>query len=412
MPRDDSEAPRRRPIRCAIYTRQSVKTIDDLSSCRLQRDASRSYDESQWVLIPEFFDDEGYSGATLDRPALDRLLAHVSRGLVDQVIVHRLDRLSRNLRDFAKLLHEFRRINVALVVVTAPELGQSAQDNFMLNILASFAEFEREMIAARIADTRAQLKQRHLRFAGGVPFGYDADRRSKQLVPNAAESAVVKWMFSEATAGKKPAEIAEVANGLGYRTKVSVALRTGNKRGGNLWTARQVVATLRNPAHIGMLRDGDSARLGCHEGIIGEAVFDKVGEMLDSRRTRRPGAFVYGPIWPLKGKITCGTCGRPLMPHSTRRGNKVYRYYRCRSTAGGSPPCGYQIAAGPIESAVADVLPRAHRDDIDSHRIRTYVESVLFDNETRIVTVRLVGQDEKTVAVPLGTPDEISNSGS
>ena len=169
-----------------------------------------------WVLIPERFDDEGHSGATLDRPALDRLLARVSRGLVDQVMVHRLDRLSRCLRGWVKLLHEFRRLEVGLVVVTAPELGYSAQDSFMLNILASFAEFEREMIAARIADTRARLKQRHLRFAGGVPFGHDADRRSKQLVPNEVESAVVKWMFAEAAAGKKPAEIAEAANGLGY----------------------------------------------------------------------------------------------------------------------------------------------------------------------------------------------------
>jgi DNA invertase Pin-like site-specific DNA recombinase len=364
-----------------------------------------------WVLIPERFDDEGYSGATADRPALDRLLARVSRGLVDQVIVHRLDRLSRSLRGWVKLLHEFRQVDVALVVVTAPELGYSAQDSFMLNILASFAEFEREMIAARIADTRARLKQRHLRFAGGVPFGYDADRRSKQLVPNKGESAVVKWMFAEAAAGKKSADIAAAANGLGYRTKVSVALRTGNKRGGNSWTARQVVATLRNPVHIGMLRDGDGARLGCHEAIIGDAVFARVAEMLDGRRTRRPGAFVYGPIWPLKRKITCWTCGRPLMPHSTRHGNKVYRYYRCRSTAGGRPPCGYQIAAGTIESAVADVLPRAPRDELDSHRIRTHVESVLYDNETWTMTVRLVPQDDKTVAVPLGPLDEFSNAG-
>jgi DNA invertase Pin-like site-specific DNA recombinase len=364
-----------------------------------------------WVLIAERFDDEGYSGATLGRPALDRLLAHVSRGLVDRVIVHRLDRLSRSLRDCAKLLHEFRRLEVGLIVVTAPELGYSAQDSFMLNILASFAEFEREMIAARIADTRERLKERHLRFAGGVPFGYDADRRSKQLAPNEEESAVVKWMFAEAAAGKKPADIAEAANSLGHRTKVSVALRTGNKRGGNLWTARQVVATLRNPVHIGMLRDGDGARRGCHEAIIGDAMFAKVAEMLGGRRTRKPGAFVYGPIWPLKGKITCGTCARPLMPHSTRRGNKVYRYYRCRSTAGGRPPCGYQIAAGTIESAVADLLPRAHRDELDSFRIRTRVEAVLYDNETCTVTVRLAPKDDKTVAVSLGPPDEFSNSG-
>ena len=413
MLRDHPEAPSRRFIRCDIYTRQSVSSTDDLSSCQIQHDACRLYVESQivhgWKLMPERFDDEGYSRATLDRPALDRLLTLVRRGQADQVIDHRLDRLSRSVRGYSELLHEFRELEAGLVGVIAPELGQLAQDNCMLNILASFAEFEREMIAARIADTRARLKQRHLRFAGGVPFGYDADRRSKQLVPNEEESAVVKWMFSEGAAGKKPGDIAEAANGLGYRTKVSVSLRTGNMRDGNLWTARQVVATLRNPVHIGMLRDGDSARLGCHEGIIGDAVFAKVGEMLDGRRSRRPAAFVYGPICPLKGKMTCGTCGRPLMPHSSRRGNKVYRLYRCRSTAGGRPPCGYQIAARTIESAVADVLPRAHRDELDSHRIRTHVESVLYDNETWTVTVRLEGQDDKAVAVPLGAPDEFSN---
>jgi DNA invertase Pin-like site-specific DNA recombinase len=111
------------------------------------------------------------SGATLDRPALDRLRALVRRGQVDQVIVHRLDRLSRSVRGYSTLLNEFRELEVGLVVVTAPELGHSAQDNFMLNILASFAEFEREMIASRIAESRERLKARHLRFAGGVPFG-------------------------------------------------------------------------------------------------------------------------------------------------------------------------------------------------------------------------------------------------
>jgi hypothetical protein len=99
------------------------------------------------------------------------------------------------------------------------------------------------------------------------------------------------------------------------------------------------------------------------------------------------------------------------MPHSTRRGNKVYRYYRCRSTAGGRSPCGYQIAAGTIESAVADLLPRAHRNELDSFRIRTHVEAVLYDNETCTVTVRLAPKDDKTVAVSLGPPDEFSNSG-
>lgn len=177
----------RRPVRCAIYTRQSVGSSDALSSCEVQYEACRLYLQSQlvhgWTLRTERFDDDGYSGATIDRPALNLLLALVRRGQIDRILIHRLDRLSRNVRDCSTLLDELRRLEVALVVVTTPELGDSAQDNFMLNILASFAEFEREMIATRIAESRERLKARHLRIAGGVPFGYDSNRRTRQLVP-------------------------------------------------------------------------------------------------------------------------------------------------------------------------------------------------------------------------------------
>ena len=154
----------------------------------------------------------------------------------------------------------------------------------------------RDQLEELAAMSVPELQRRHRDL-----LGYDADRSTKQLVPNESEAAIVKWMFTEAAAGKKPASIAEAANGRGCRTKVSVALRSGNKRGGNLWTARQVVATLRNPVHIGMLRDGDGARLGCQASLVSDAVFTEVAETLDARRTRRPGAIVYGPIWPLKG---------------------------------------------------------------------------------------------------------------
>lgn len=298
----------RRPVRCAIYTRQSVGSSDGLSSCEVQYEACSLYLQSQrvhgWTLLTERFDDDGYSGATLDRPALNRLLKLVLGGV-------------------AKL----RR-------------GYDTSVSFMLNIMASFAEFERELIADRIAESRARLKARHLRFAGGVPFGYDSNRRTRQLVPNEEERAVVGWMFAEAAAGNKPSQIAEEANSRGYHTKV-----TNGRRGGP-WTARQIVATLRNPVHVGMLRDGDGIRPSSHDPIISYELFEAVAKALDDRRTRRVRGSRYGAMWPLKGRIDCGSCGRPLTPHSTRRGNTVYRYYRCRATAGGRPPCGYQVAAG------------------------------------------------------------------
>jgi site-specific DNA recombinase len=364
-----------------------VSSSDSLSSCDFQYEACGLYLEFQrehgWTLLPERFDDDGYSGASLDRPALNRLLALIRRGKVDQILVHRLDRMSRSVRDCATLLDEFRRLEVGLVIVTAPELGLSAHDNFMLNIMASFAEFEREMIATRIAESRERLKARHLRIGGGIPFGYYSNRRTRQLVPNEEEVAIVRWMFAEATAGKKPSQIAEESNRRGYRTKAT------SGRCGGPWTARQVVATLRNPAQVGMLRDGDGIRLGSHDPIIGYELFEVVAKSLDARRTRREQVSRYGAMWPLKGRIDCGTCGRPLTPHSTRRGNRVYRYYRCRATAGGRPPCGYQVAAGTIEAAVADQLPRKYRDELDSHRIREHVEMVVYEDDSGTVTIRL-----------------------
>ncbi|MBL8173187.1 MAG: recombinase family protein [Bryobacterales bacterium] len=183
----------RRPVRCVIYTRQSVGSSDELSSCAIQREACAVFAAAQgWSVVDEAFDDVGFSGATLDRPGLQKLLAFVRQVGADRILIHRLDRLSRNVRDCVGLLDEFRRLKLDLVIVTAPELGHAAQDHFLLNIMASFAEFEREMIAGRIAEARAALKTQARRIAGAVPFGYDADARTKQLVPGRNHSMDVR----------------------------------------------------------------------------------------------------------------------------------------------------------------------------------------------------------------------------
>jgi site-specific DNA recombinase len=143
-----------RLVRCVIYTRQSVASADDLSSCQVQFEVCESYVRSQrsvgWVLLPERFDDDGYSGATTDRLALQRFLALVRDRCVDRVVILRLDRLRRSVFACSDLLSVFREFGLGLVVATAPELGGSAQDGSILNVQASFAEFERELIAGRI----------------------------------------------------------------------------------------------------------------------------------------------------------------------------------------------------------------------------------------------------------------------
>ena len=136
-----------------------------------------------------------------------------------------------------------------------------------------------------------------------------------------------------------------------------------------------------------MLRDGEGIRLGSHDPIISYELFEGVAKALDDRRTQKARASSDGAMWPLRARIYCGACGRPLTSHSTRRGNIVYRYYRCRATAGGRPK--NQVAAGTIEAAVADRLPRKHRGELDSHRIREHVERVVEEDDSGTVTVAI-----------------------
>jgi site-specific DNA recombinase len=205
-------APVRTPIRCAIYTRQSIESKADLSSCQVQFDLCSAFIQSRrslgYELIEERFADEGYSGATLDRPAFHRLLSVIRSGGIERLVIYRLDRLSRNLRHFTTLFEELKDHAVELDVLNAPETGAVALDRFMLNVLASFSEFERDLAASRIAESRAHLKAHGRRIAGATPFGYFADRHTKQLVVCDEEAAAVARMFRWADAGVTPAVIA------------------------------------------------------------------------------------------------------------------------------------------------------------------------------------------------------------
>jgi site-specific DNA recombinase len=370
-----------------------VASSDDLSSCEVQHEACRAFVRShaplRWKLIEERFDDDGFSGATLDRPALQRLLAFVRNGEVDTIVVYRLDRLARSLLACANLLQQLREHGVGLAIVTAPELGFAAQDSFMLNILASFAEFEREMIAARIAESRARLKTRGRRIAGAVPFGYEADRRTKQLVLNEEEAAIMRWMFERAAASDTPASIAKAANARGFRTKLIVNARSGVQHGGNSWTARQVLATLRNPIYVGQFRDKHGIRVGHHQPIVTKEMFATVAARLQSRRTRTPGKR-YKIDWPLKGRIVCGICNRLMGPHTILYRNIVYRYYRCRSTAGGRAPCSHQVSAQTIEDAVVRNISEQMGIRSKESEVWDLIEIVIYDHRVAGIRVRVV----------------------
>lgn len=365
----------RTPRRFAIYTRQSAEPRDGLSSCEAQFQTCMDFAQAEsgpgaaW--IEERFDDEGVSGRTLDRPGLHRLRERVHTGDVDVVYAVAMDRLSRTLRDVVVLFDEIESAGVSVRLVHQPELGSGPESRLLRHLLASFAEFEREMIASRIAETRAYLKGHGRRLAGPPPYGYDADPATKQLVPNHGEARRVRAIFRRAARGQSPTEITKAIDRMGWRTKQRLAKRSGELVGGGRWTARQVVETLRNPVYVGMFADAGSMRPGCHTAIVNAGLFNAVQQELDARRTTDR-AYRGTLPFPLRGKVICPGCRRSLCTYvvTHRRGPTSinYRYYRGRSTAGGRPPCrGIQVAAGEIEDTVRGMLdePQTWRDAAD-----------------------------------------------
>ena len=196
-----------------------------------------------------------------------------------------LDRLARRAYDLIALLEEFEKAGVSVHLAQQINPPNGAQARFVRHLLGVFAEFEREMIATRIAETRAYLKHHGRRIAGPAPYGYAPDPVTKQLVVIPKEARRVRLIFQRAAAGQTPSEIASRINHFKWRTKTWVSRRSNRQRGGGKWTARQVIDLLRNPVYIGRHRDPTGSRPGSHDSIVNEALFTKVQDLLTERRT-------------------------------------------------------------------------------------------------------------------------------
>jgi DNA invertase Pin-like site-specific DNA recombinase len=375
----DAEADDLQFIRCAIYTRQSVLRRGDpaLASCKVQRllctEFIRSMAWRGWYPVGEHFDDEGFSGATVERPGLDKLFQRIREGDVQRVIVYRLDRLTRRLSDWALLVRVLQRFNVGLTVVHGAidaEAGSLAR--LQMNMLATFAELERDLIAERLADARAARKARGERSAGRVPLGYASDRRSKQFVIAQDKAKIVQWFFEKAAAGMPPAQLAATANKLGLSTK------TGTSGG---WSPRSVLRLLQNKVYLGLRPDGSP---GSHPAIITETQFQRVQKAIAGRRSRAPSKRAQFDSrqdpFILRGLVRCAGCGKvmttSMSTRLTRRSaRKAPRYYRCRTTG-----CGGQVAAAELEALAFDLLKRAAQDSPVSQRDAIKTTASVWEN--------------------------------
>lgn len=355
-------------LRCAVYTRKSSEEglEQAFNSLDAQREAGEAYVHSQrhegWVLIPDRYDDGGISGGTMERPALRQLLADVEAGLVDVVVVYKIDRLTRSLHDFSRIVDVFDRHSVSFVSVTQQFNTTTSMGRLTLNILLSFAQFEREVTGERIRDKIAASKRKGMWMGGFVPLGYDC--KDRKLVVNQAEADLVQRIFRRfAVLGSATKLVAEL-NDAGYQNKPRHSASHGNgATRGNRFDKTQIYKILHNRIYLGEIGHKGTWYPGEHPAIIDQTLWDKVHKIFEKHRVQRAATARRKTPAPLKG-LLFGPDDKAMTPTHTRRKGKEYRYYVSHTAQKrGHEKCPVRmVRAGDIEGIVFDQIKSIFRD--------------------------------------------------
>ena len=344
--------------RCAVYCRvSSDERLDqEFNSIDAQKEAGHAYIASQraegWIPVADDYDDPGYSGGNTDRPALKRLLADIERGLIDIVVVYKIDRLTRSLADFAKMVDVFDLHDVSFSAVTQQINSATSMGRLMLNVLLSFAQFEREVTSERIRDKIAAAKRKGM-WMGGVPsIGYDVVNR--QLVVNDAEAAVVRRIFAEMLTIGSPTQIAANLTAEGITTKAWTT-QEGQTRSGTRIDKKYLHKLLRNRIYLGELSHKGNWYPGAHPPIIDRALWDKVHAVLakdsharsvETKIRSRTDALLRGLLYAPSGE-------RMYPTYSSKRGHKYHYYVSKSESRFGAPGKSFaRLPAPEIEAAV------------------------------------------------------------
>jgi site-specific DNA recombinase len=370
MNKSHKSPPARPAVRCAIYTRKSTEEglEQEFNTLDAQRECGESFIKSQaaegWQCLAERYDDGGFSGGNMDRPALQRLLADIEADKIDAVIVYKVDRLSRSLLDFARILEVFEKQHVAFVSVTQQINSATSMGRLMLNVLLSFAQFEREIIGERTRDKIAAARRKG-KWAGGHPIlGYDIDPRGLRLVINEDEAAQVKAIFELYLQHEGLVAVIGELNRRGWVNKRWVT-RKGQVRGGKPFTKTSLHKLLTNITYVAKVRHKNEIHDGEHEALIAHEIWQRVQVVL-RRNGRNGGALVrnqFGAL--LKGILRCVRCDCAMTPaHTTRNGTKRYRYYVCTAAQKrGWHTCpSKSVPAGEIEQFVVGQLRSIGKD--------------------------------------------------
>jgi site-specific DNA recombinase len=345
-----------RPRRCAIYTRKSTdEGLDQaFNSLDAQREACAAYIMSQahegWRLETTVYDDGGFSGGTLERPALTRMLAEVHAGRIDIIVVYKVDRLTRSLADFAKIVDVLDGAGASFVSITQSFNTTTSMGRLTLNVLLSFAQFEREVISERVRDKIAASKAKGMWMGGPVPLGYRVENR--KLLAVETEAATVRLIMETYLVSRSVAELAERLRASEVVSKVQI-MRDGSTRGGGPYVRGPLYCLLKNRIYVGDITHKGKVYPGEHEGIIARNLFDEVQRKLAdaTRNTTRGTRRTVTSL--LTGRIR-DERGRPMTPtHSLRQG-KRYRYYASNDPRDAAP--AQRLAAGDLDAAIITSL--------------------------------------------------------
>src|SRR6476659_7354780 len=366
-------------LRCAIYTRKSSEhgLEQEFNSLDAQREACEAYINSQssqgWKTLPQHYDDPAYSGGNLDRPALKKLLADIEAGKIDVVVVYKIDRLTRSLADFAKLVEAFDARSISFVAVTQQFNTTTSMGRLTLNVLLSFAQFERELSAERVRDKVAASRRKGKWTGGTVPLGYAA--KNKKLVINKAEAETVRTIFRLYLEQKSFSKLVAELDRRKIVTKHRET-KVAKYRGGIPFTYGPLAYFLKNRIYIGETHHAGKWFKGEHEAILDRPTFDRVQELLKSNTVKRrvkfseSGAILQGKLFDDKGNR--------MGPSFSSKNGVRYRFYVSTALRGRGHKAGSvaRVAAPEIEGIVEKALRVQLPDQNDLREMLDEVERI------------------------------------
>jgi DNA invertase Pin-like site-specific DNA recombinase len=385
--------PRRAPPaadtrRCAIYTRKSTSAglEQDFNSLDSQYESCLAYIQRQqgWQLIRERYDDGGFTGANTDRPAFQRLMADVDAGKIDVIVVYKVDRLSRSLLDFVKVMERLGTAGASFVSVTQNFSTADPMGRLTMNLLASFAEFEREIISQRTRDKIAGSRRRGKWTGGPTPFGYRLE--NKKLVVNEVEARTVREAFRLFLEHRQAARVARLLNATGLLPR---GCPSRPAKHGLRWRKEALARLLRSPVYVGQVPYGSEVHPGEHPPLVDAATFETAQSILGGKQGHSREA-AKNPDYVLRGIVRCQRCGGALCPGSTRKGRKTYRYYRCstRDRHGSSACDAAPISAEGLEQFVVERIAECAARRGFVARVERMLDSRAMDRQAELERVR------------------------